>query len=217
MTTSFERISQNLLKIKSVVKPYNARVVAVTKYVDKGVIEDLYKMGQRDFGENKAVDAIKKINSLDEETKSNSTYHFIGHLQSNKVKKVVGVFDYIHSVDSKEIAVEISKVASAKGIVQKVLIQVNNANEIQKFGIVPSQLNNLLNEIKKLPAIDVIGLMNIAPLTSDRKKLHKLFNEMRKLKEEHNLKELSMGMSHDFEIALDEGATIIRLGSILYK
>ncbi|MBE7705987.1 MAG: YggS family pyridoxal phosphate-dependent enzyme [Cyanobacteria bacterium SIG30] len=212
-----EKIKQNLERVSSDIKPYNAKIVAVTKYYGKDEMMEVYRQGLRDFGESRAVESIEKINSLDEEVKSKSTYHFIGHLQTNKAKKVVGVFDYIHSVDSVNLAKELATVAQNKGIIQKIFIQVNNAFEEQKFGIAPSQLNNILNEIQKLKNLEVVGLMNIAPFTDDEFELHKLFREIYKLKEEFQLKELSMGMSHDYKIALEEGATIVRLGKILFE
>ena len=100
---------------------------------------------------------------------------------------------------------------------QKILIQVNNAGEEQKFGIAPSQLEKTISEVSKMKGIELIGLMNIAPLTDDLKLLKRLFDEMFKLKETYKLKELSMGMSNDYKIALDSGATIIRLGRILFE
>jgi hypothetical protein len=115
------------------------------------------------------------------------------------------------------LALEISKEAQKKDVVQKILLQVNNANEQGKFGIAPSQLNNFLNEVQAYKNLEVVGLMNIAPLTEDRQMLKKLFHNMYELKEEFHLKELSMGMSSDFQIALEEGATMIRLGRIIFE
>ncbi len=217
MQPTSDRIKQNLQKVSLEVKPYNAKIVGVTKYYGLDVMQDAYNNGLRDFGENKALDAINKINGLSEEVRKDSTFHFIGHLQTNKAKKVVGFFDYIHSVDSLNLVNEIAKVADSKGIIQKIFIQVNNAKEEQKFGIAPSQLNNLLSEIQKFKSIEVVGLMNMAPFIDDEIELHRLFREMNKLKEECGLKELSMGMSHDYKIALEEGATIVRLGKILFE
>lgn len=211
------KIIENLAKINSNVQKYNPTIVAVTKYYGKEEMTEAYKAGLRHFGESRANEAAAKINDLDEEIRSNSTYHFIGHLQTNKVKKVIGVFDYIHSLDSLGLAQEISKQAGDKGVVQKVLIQINNSFEDSKFGIVPSQLDIFLEQTKKLPSIEVIGLMSMAPFTQDTKLLRKLFSEMRSLKEKFGLKELSMGMSNDYQIALEEGATIIRLGRILFE
>lgn len=212
-----EKISQNLAKIKKDIEGYNPTIVAVSKYYSAVHMVEAYRCGIRDFGESRVLDAAAKINELDDETRLNSNYHFIGHLQTNKAKKAVGVFGLIQSVESLELAKEISKHAQAAKINQKVLIQVNNSFEQSKFGIAPSQLENFYTQIRELNGIEVEGLMNIAPLTDNEAELRKLFSQMRKLKEAHGLKELSMGMSNDYKIALDEGATIIRLGRILFE
>ena len=129
----------------------------------------------------------------------------------------MGNFEYIHSVDSLKVAREIAKYAAEKNIVQKILIQVNNASEESKFGIAPSQLDSLIKEISEFNSLKIEGLMNIAPLLNDGKELGRLFSQMRELKERYGFRELSMGMSNDFKIALDEGATMIRLGRILFE
>ena len=178
---------------------------------------EAFDAGLRNFGESKALEAVEKINKIDDTTKSQSIYHFIGHLQTNKVKYVVGNFDYIHSVDSLKLAQCINNEANKKGIKQKILIQVNNAHELQKFGVDPCELENLINEVKAMDSIELTGLMNIAPLSDDEQLLQKLFSQMRELKEKFKLKELSMGMSKDYKIALKNGATMIRLGKILFK
>ena len=130
-------------------------------------MREAFKVGLNNFGENRVLDAIEKINLLEEEITSKSHYHLIGHLQSNKVKKAVGVFDLIHSVDSLKLAVEIDGIAKQKNIVQKILVQVNNAGEEQKSGIAPSQLEELIEKIKMLQNVELKGLMTIAPLTDD--------------------------------------------------
>lgn len=211
------KISENLNRILTFAKNYNPTIIAVTKYHTVDEMKEVYRAGLNNFGENRVIDAIEKINLLEEEIASNSHYHLIGHLQSNKVNKAAGVFDLIHSVDSRELAGKINDIAKQKGIVQKILIQVNNAHEEQKFGIAPSQLESLINEVSKLNNISLEGLMTIAPLTDDTVLIGKLFREMRELKERYGLKELSMGMSNDYKIALEEGATMIRLGRILFE
>ena len=199
------------------IEGYSPRIIAVTKYYDETKIMEAFKAGLRDFAESKALDAIEKINKIDDTTRAQSIYHFIGHLQTNKVKHVVGAFQYIHSVDSLKLAKCIDDEANKKGIKQKILIQVNNANEAQKFGIEPAQLENLINEVANLKSLELVGLMNIAPLTDDEDELRRLFSNMRKLVDEYQLQELSMGMSHDYKIALECGATMIRLGRILFN
>ena len=177
------------------------------------------KVKQEDIADimNAINDAIAKIGKIDDTIKSQSVYHFIGHLQTNKVKHVVGVFDYIHSIDSLKLAQCVDNEANKKGIVQKILIQVNNAKEPQKYGIEPCNLENLINSISCMKNLELAGLMNIAPYTDDTNELDRLFSNMRNLKEKYNLKELSMGMSHDYKIALENGATMIRLGRILFE
>ncbi len=214
---TYDTICKNLNRILKIVAAKNIRIVAVTKYFDKNAIESAYRAGLRDFGESRALEAIEKINKLDDEIRQKSTYHFIGHLQTNKVKHVVGFFDYIHSVDSLKVAKEIAKCAAEKGIVQKILIQVNVADEKSKFGIAPLQLDSLIKEISGLSSVQIEGLMSMAPLTEDKTELGKIFSQMRELKEKYRLKELSMGMSNDYQIAVEQGATIVRLGRILFK
>lgn len=213
----YTKISENLSRILTFANEFNPVIIAVSKYYTVNEMREAFKVGLNNFGENRVLDAIEKINSLEEEITSKSHYHLIGHLQSNKVKKAVGVFDLIHSVDSIKLAVEIDSVAAQKGIKQKILIQVNNAGEQQKSGIAPSQLGNLIEEIQRLNNISLEGLMTIAPLTDDAVLIRKLFKQMRQLKEEFHLKELSMGMSNDYKIALEEGATMIRLGRTLFE
>ena len=207
----------NLEKILKDIKNYNPRIIAVTKYYGIEKMIEAYNAGLRDFAESKAVESIEKINKIDDTIKSQSIYHFIGHLQTNKVKYVVGNFEYIHSVDSLKLAKCIDLEANKSGIKQKILIQVNNALEPQKFGVAPCELENLISEIYQLKSLELVGLMNIAPLIDDEAQLHKLFKNMRELKDKFNLSELSMGMSHDYKIALEEGATMIRLGRILFE
>lgn len=210
-------VKENLEKILKDIENYNPKIIAVTKYYGIEEMIEAFNAGLRDFGESRVPESIEKINKIDDTLSSESSYHFIGHLQTNKVKHVVGNFQYIHSVDSLKLAQCIDLEANKKGIVQKIFIQVNNALEPQKYGVEPLQLENLINQILKLKNIEVIGLMNIAPLTDDEKELHRLFSDMRELKEKFKLKELSMGMSHDYKIAVQEGATMIRLGRILFE
>ncbi len=210
-------VKKNLEKILKDTENYNPTIIAVTKYYGINKMIEAFDAGLRNFGESKALEAVEKINKIDDTTKSQSIYHFIGHLQTNKVKYVVGNFDYIHSVDSLKLAQCINNEANKKGIKQKILIQVNNAHELQKFGVDPCELENLINEVKAMDSIELTGLMNIAPLSDDEQLLQKLFSQMRELKEKFKLKELSMGMSKDYKIALKNGATMIRLGKILFE
>ena len=210
-------IKDRLEVILKEVESYNPCIIGVTKYYGIEKMIEAYQAGLRDFAESRALEALEKINKIDDTMRNQSVYHFIGHLQTNKVKHVVGNFEYIHSVDSLKLAKCIDEEADKKGIIQKILVQVNNADESQKFGIPKMQLENLIEEVKNLKSVTLVGLMNIAPLTDDKKELQRLFLEMRKLTDEFHLDELSMGMSHDYKIALECGATMIRLGRILFN
>ncbi len=214
-------VEYNLSELKKEIVPYKPIIIAVTKYFGADRLVEAYKGGLRDFGENRVQDALLKIDELPEEVKQNSRFHLIGHLQTNKVKKAVGAFDYIHSVDSLKLAQSISEEALNKGIVQKILLQVNNANEDAKFGFCVDELKNDFRHILSLKGVKVEGLMNIAPIVEE-KELEKLFEGMMGLKKQleneyaYELRELSMGMSGDYKIALSKGSTMIRIGRKLF-
>ncbi len=218
-----ENIKKNLLQIQEQIAPYTPQIVAVTKYFGVDAIIDGYQVGLRNFGESRAVEAIEKINSLPDEIRKNSTFHFIGHLQTNKVNKVVCNFDVIHSVDSLKIAKAISDEAVKIGKVQDVFIQLNNAGEEQKFGFSKEELLENFEEILKLDGLNVLGLMNIAPLEANNEELGNLFEDIKQtqieLVNKYNctMKEISMGMSNDYQIAVKHGATMLRIGRKLFS
>lgn len=217
------KVLENLSKLKQEIAPYTPKIIAVTKYYDESKLIEAYKAGLRDFGENRVQDAIEKFSKLPDEVRQNSTFHLIGHLQTNKVKKAVGEFDYIHSVDSLKLAELISETAGTKGIIQKIFLQINNAGEEQKSGMSPDDLFKDFENIINLKNLKVVGLMTIAPLIDDEKELRKLFQEIIQIKDKiqtefgYNLIETSMGMSNDFRIAIEEGSTIIRIGRKLFN
>lgn len=214
-------VEDNLSELRKEIVPYKPIIIAVTKYFDENKLIEAYQDGLRDFGENRVQDALAKFEKLPDEVKKNSRFHLIGHLQSNKVKKAVGAFDLIQSVDSLKLACAISQEALSQGIVQKILLQVNNANEEAKSGFSVEELKGCFNEILSLKGVEVNGLMNIAPIVPE-KELHVLFEGMKNLKNELerdysvNLEELSMGMSSDYKIALEHGSTMIRIGRKLF-
>lgn len=216
-------IERNLLQIQEDIAPYKPNIIAVTKYFDKDAIISAYNAGIRDFAESRAIEAIEKINSLPEDIRKSSKFHFIGHLQSNKVKKVVSNFDFIHSADSLKIAKCISDEAEKIGKIQNILLQVNNAGEEQKSGFSKAEIFEIFPEVQKLSSLRVLGLMNIAPLGASDEELNNLFEEIfilrANLEKEYNckLKELSMGMSQDYSIAVKHGATMLRIGRKLFK
>lgn len=216
-------VAENLKEIKAEIPDFKGRIIAVTKYVDEKKIIEAYEAGFRDFGENKAQDALEKLVNLPEEITKNSTWHFIGHLQSNKVRKVVGKFDYIHSVDTLELAKKISTVAKEMGIIQKILIEVNISQEKSKFGTTETEIDEIFKNLKELDGISVLGLMTMAPYTPNEVFLEKVFANLKKLsynlqsRYHIELKELSMGMSSDYKIAVKNGSTMIRLGQRLFR
>ncbi len=217
------RVKENLSQIQEEIAPYTPNIIAVTKYFDEIAIEEAYQAGMRDFAESRAVEAIEKIKRLPSEIQKNSTFHFIGHLQSNKVKKVVENFDLIHSIDTLRIAGLVSEAAKASGKVQRVLLQLNNAGEIQKSGFSKEELFEAFPDIIKLGGIKVEGLMSMTPLGAEDDVLRTLFLEVAQVKSELENKfsckmnELSMGMSQDYKIAAQCGATMLRIGRKLFS
>ena len=214
-------VEDNLSELRKEIVPYKPVIIAVTKYFGAEKLVEAYQDGLRDFAENRVQDALEKFGSLDAEIKENSRFHLIGHLQSNKVKKAVGKFYLIQSVDSLKLAKAISDEAKKQGIVQKILLQVNNANEGSKTGFSVEEIKRDFKEIISLDGIQVEGLMNIAPIADDET-LCMLFAGMRDLKTElennfsYPLKELSMGMSSDYKLAVRYGSTMIRIGRKLF-
>lgn len=216
-------IADNIKQIRDELSGYEGRIIAVSKYVDVQKMQDAYDAGVRDFAESKAIDALTKIESLPSEVKENSTWHFIGHLQTNKVKKVVGNFDYIHSVDSLKLANVVNDLAKDRGLTQKILLQVNISGEETKGGFTPNELLEIFPEIIKLENIAVEGLMTMAPYLDNEEILASLFREMKTLKQKlecnfnFEIKELSMGMSNDYKVAIKEGSTMVRIGTKIFK
>lgn len=218
-----EKIRKNFLQIQEEIAPYSLNIIAVTKYFDESAIEAAYRVGLRNFGESRAVEAVEKIQRLSDELKKNSKFHFIGHLQTNKVKKVIGTFDLIHSVDSYKLAEVISEGALKYGKVQDILLQLNNAGEVQKFGYSKENLFEDFPKIKALKGVKVRGLMNMAPLGADDKTLESLFTDVVSVRDELQnkfyceLKDISMGMSQDYKIAARCGSTMLRIGRKLFE
>ncbi len=216
-------VRENLLQIQEEIAPCKPRIIAVTKYFDEEAMIEAYNAGLRDFGESRTIEACAKIASLPDEVKNNSTFHFIGHLQTNKVKQTVKAFDYIHSVDSVKLAQCISQNALEIGKTQKILIQVNNANEEQKFGFSRTEVFKNFEQIKSLEGLKIEGVMNMAPFGIEENEIRKLFSDIVRLRDELEkefdceLKEISMGMSQDYKIAAQEGSTMLRVGRKLFK
>ena len=193
-------------------------LVAVTKNHGVDVMREAIDGGVLDVGENRVQEATEKFKSLERE---GVTKHLIGHLQTNKAKQAVRLFDVIHSVDSETVAEAISKAASAVDKVQNILIQVNLAGEDTKFGVSAENLQSLIEKVDTLQNIRLKGLMLIAPNYADVENCRPLFRRMRKIFDEikstrQDFNMLSMGMTHDYKIAVEEGANIVRVGTAIF-
>lgn len=203
-------IEKNLLEIKKELKDTNLIAVSKTKPIE--MIKEAYNLGIRDFGENKVQELLAKIDKLPKDIK----WHMIGHLQTNKVKDIVDKVYLIHSVDSIKLAKVIDKEANKKNIIPNILIEINIANEESKFGFKIEEIDNVIKEIKKLKNINIEGLMCIAPFTVNPEDNRKYFKQMNKLKEKYNLNILSMGMSNDYKIAIEEKSNYVRIGTKIF-
>ena len=196
-------------------------VIAVTKYVSLDRTIEAIEAGYRNVGENRWQDAKEKWEALQE--RPDVVWHFIGHLQTNKVKDVLGRFATVHSLDRWSLAEELQKKASQLGIVVPCFVQLNVSGEETKHGLAPGELSEFLTKLAGCDAIDVVGFMTMAPHEEDPERTRPVFRKLRELRDEANARgtygkpipHLSMGMSNDFEIAVEEGATWIRLGSVL--
>ncbi|QDK36534.1 YggS family pyridoxal phosphate-dependent enzyme [Bdellovibrio sp. NC01] len=200
-----------------------AKLLAVSKLQPMEKIRDLYGQGQRRFGENYVQEALDKQEALSD--LPDIEWHLIGHLQKNKAKYVVGKFHLIHSVESLELAQVLSRQCDSKGVQQNILIQVNLAHEETKNGFDKNDVLAAWPELMKLPNLHIMGLMTMPPLTETGSEVRHYFAELRALRDElkrqtdttvHPMTELSMGTSHDYQVAIEEGATIVRLGTILF-
>lgn len=193
------------------------KLVAVTKNVGIPKIREAIAGGVTIIGENRIQEAREKFNEIG----STVQWHFIGHLQTNKVKYLFDIFSLIHSVDSLPLAEEIQKRAEKKGIKTDILIEVNLSGEKTKFGISPEKVIALARDISKLKNINLKGLMTIPPFSESPEDSRQYFGMLRTLvtdvkKDGIKINELSMGMSNDFEVAIEEGATIIRIGTAIF-
>jgi len=195
-------------------------LVAVSKTVDNETVRQAYELGIRDFGENRAQELNRKVAALPE-----ARWHFIGRLQTNKVKDVVGKAVLIHSLDRWSLAEEIDKRGQSKGIEVPCLLQVNIAGEEQKAGVEPREVESFLQSVGQLKSIRIYGLMTMAPLLDNSEYARPIFKELAEIKNRYSktqypnvdLRYLSMGMSQDYEVAIEEGANIVRIGSAIFN
>jgi PLP dependent protein len=225
-------IPQNLQNLKSRIagaaqrsgrRPEDVRLIAVTKTVPMDRIREAISSGQRLFGENYVQEAAKKLDSLGS-LYHETNWHFIGHLQRNKAKLAVQLFDCIETVDNLKLARALDRHAKAAGKRLSVYVQVNVARDFRKSGLSPEELPVFLTQAAELSGIDICGLMTMPPWEPEPESLRPWFRALRDLRDEMNagldhspgLRELSMGMSQDFETAIEEGATVVRIGTALF-
>ncbi|MCH5268127.1 MAG: YggS family pyridoxal phosphate-dependent enzyme [Lachnospiraceae bacterium] len=195
-------------------------LIAVSKTKPIAMIEEAISAGKKEFGENKAQEMKEKYDTLPKDVK----WHFIGHLQTNKVKYVVGRAALIHSVDSLHLAEAIQRECEKREVQAEVLVEVNVAGEDSKFGVKPEETENLVREIAKLSRIHVCGLMTIAPFVENSEENRWIFRKLHKLSVDISSKNidnidmnvLSMGMTNDYEVAVEEGATHVRVGTGIF-
>ena len=199
-------------------EPGAVRLVAVTKTWPAETVREIVEAGQRALGENKVQELLGKVPELPAEVE----WHLIGHLQQNKTRKILPHCALIHSIDSADLARQVSRLAGELGLTAKILLQVNVANDDAKFGFPVAEARASFGELIALPNLEIRGLMTVPPYDEDLEKVRPHFKRLRELRDELaaayqcDLPELSMGMSHDFAIAIEEGATLVRIGSSIF-
>ena len=225
-----QKIGENLKRIRERIEAAAGRsgrcgedvsLVAVTKYAENDWVQALFDLGHRALGESRPQQLARRAGEFSGEIE----WHLIGHLQRNKVDLVLPVTSQIHSVDSLRLARKISDSATKSGTTQAVLLEVNVSGEEAKDGLAPLTLREQWSEFRGLPSIQIDGLMTMAPRSDGSESTRSVFRGLRELRDELAeasggecpLPELSMGMSGDFEVAIEEGATLVRIGSSLYE
>ena len=213
-----ERITATCTRVGR--NPEDVDIVAVAKTVDAAQIREAIAAGIKIIGENKVQEAQRKYSEITDPVR----WHFIGHLQTNKVKRVLEFADVIESVDSRRLAEEINHRAASQHKIIDIFVQVNTSGETSKFGISPDSVLDFLHALSDLKNIRIAGLMTIGAFLPDPSQVRPCFHKLRKLKDSYNalvpstprLNHLSMGMTDDFELAIEEGATLIRIGRAIF-
>ncbi len=230
MKTGAEDLRRRLEEVHSTIRDamerggrrHEIRIVGVTKYLEAGQMLELRQGGLEIFAENRMQAALPKLDFFGQQPAECRPleWHFIGPIQRNKVRRLVGAFSLLHAIDSLPLAQEVDRRARAAGLVQRILLQVNISGEENKQGFAAEDLKELWPELRSLPGLAIEGLMGMAaagPAEEARpafRRLHELRESL--ADERHPLPELSMGMSGDFEVAVEEGATLLRIGRLLY-
>ena len=197
------------------------RLVAVTKYAQIEWIEPLLEAGVSDLGENRPQQLIERAAVLPQTVR----WHMIGHLQRNKVRPILPVVEWIHSVDTLRLLERIDRLAAELKLKPRLLLEVNVSGEETKFGFSPDELNEQWERVLECEHVELCGLMTMAPFVQDPEQTRPVFRQLRQLRDQlqtrsgtkAHLSELSMGMSNDFEVAVEEGATMVRIGSLLFE
>ncbi len=229
---SQDMLASNIVSVQSNIVQAAERVgrrsdeitlVAVSKTKPVELIKLAYELGLRDFGENRVQDALPKIAEFRHAGLQSVTWHMIGHLQRNKVTKVVGSFDSVQSVDSLQLAQALNAHANELEVRLAVLLEVNVSGEVSKEGMTPEETSKLAQQIVALPHLDVQGLMTIAPQVQDPEEVRPVFRALRMLRDDLRKRvpqsawqHLSMGMTDDYCVAIEEGATIVRVGRAIF-
>lgn len=198
-------------------KAEDVKLVAVAKNRSVGEINEVLTSGVRDIGENRVQEFLPKYDAIG----GRAIWHFVGTLQRNKVSKIVGKVALIHSVDSLKLAQEVGKRAEALGVEQEVLLEVNVSGEASKRGFEPEGVKSQIGHLCSIRGIVVRGLMTVAPLVDNAEEVRPVFAELARLKDDldgmgFEMPHLSMGMTNDFEVAIEEGATIVRIGTAIF-
>src|SRR5947209_1711446 len=211
-----EQIAQAAAKARRAVD--EIELVAITKTHPAEKVREAIEAGQTLFGESRVQEARAKIPEL----RSNLRWHFVGHLQKNKIRHALPLFELIHSVDSLALAQNINRIAEEDGLHPRILLEVNVAGEGSKFGFTPEKLREDLENLLALPRLSILGLMTIPPIAEEAEASRKYFVQLRELRDRlqtefHvDLAQLSMGMTQDFAIAVEEGATLVRVGTAIF-
>lgn len=203
-------------------RPEDVTLVAVGKTFGAEAIREAFAAGLRDFGENKVQEAEAKVSALQDLRAQGLTWHLVGHLQGNKARKAAALFDRVHSIDGAELGRRLEHACAALGKVLRVLVQCDLAGEADKSGLDETHLFPTLEALRGLKAVRVEGLMALPPYEHDAERVRPYFRRLRELRDEAARRELllgaelSMGMSHDLETAIEEGATLVRVGTALF-
>ena len=220
-------IAENLERVREQIAQAAARagrvaeeieLVAITKMHPAEKVREAIEAGQTLFGESRVQEARAKIPELP----SNLRWHFVGHLQKNKIRHALPLFEMIHSVDSLELAQDMNRIAEEDGLHPRVLLEVNMAGEGSKFGFSSEKLRDQMEELLALPRLSILGLMTIPPFAEEAEESRKYFVQLRELRDRLqtefrvDLAQLSMGMTQDFPVAIEEGATLVRVGTAIF-